>query len=298
MTPTNTPTSTPTATSTPVTPTNTPTATATAGTPTGTPDPQMVKDPAQANLWLCDASPPNCTGPGQGSITVSEIARNVANDPEDVDPMTGAPEPIDGLGAYEFNLEYDLSVLQIPVITDAGFLGSTGRTVSCAPSIIGENIIHWACVSTGSMAGPWGMGPFTLATIAVKPQPNLYIDMCPGFENGVVTWLKDSACQWSDTLGDPMAGTLPGGDLKYCTSTKLTIRYLEGDLNHDCQVDLLDEQAEAWRYGSHLGSLWYTTCNNLQPYPPDSDIDVKDLQFIFGRAGSTCQNPYPPQPPQ
>ncbi len=265
-------------------------------------DAQMMKDPAMANLWLCDAAPPACTGPGQGSILISEIARNVANDPEDVDPMTGAVEPTDGLGAYEFNLEYDLSVLQIPVITDSGWLGSTGRSVSCAPSIIGENIIHWACISLAppwalDLAGPLGMGPFTLATIAVKPQPNLYIDMCPGFENGVVTWLKDSACQWSDTLGDPMAGTLPGGDLKYCTSTKLTIRYLEGDLNHDCKVDLLDEQAQAWRYGSHLGSLWYTTCNDLQPYPPDNDIDVKDLQFVFGRAGSTCTNPYPAQPP-
>jgi hypothetical protein len=28
-----------------------------------------------------------------------------------------------------------------------------------------------------------------------------------------------------------------------------------------------------------------------------SDIDIKDLQKVFGRDGSTCQQPLPPQPP-
>ena len=30
----------------------------------------------------------------------------------------------------------------------------------------------------------------------------------------------------------------------------------------------------------------------------DGDVDVKDIQFVFGRQGSTCANPNPPQPPE
>jgi hypothetical protein len=29
----------------------------------------------------------------------------------------------------------------------------------------------------------------------------------------------------------------------------------------------------------------------------DGDIDINDLQFIFGRQGSSCTRPHPPQPP-
>ena len=29
----------------------------------------------------------------------------------------------------------------------------------------------------------------------------------------------------------------------------------------------------------------------------DGDIDINDLQFVYGRFGSTCANPWPAQPP-
>jgi hypothetical protein len=29
----------------------------------------------------------------------------------------------------------------------------------------------------------------------------------------------------------------------------------------------------------------------------DGDIDISDLQFVFGRIPSNCTNPWPPQPP-
>jgi hypothetical protein len=31
--------------------------------------------------------------------------------------------------------------------------------------------------------------------------------------------------------------------------------------------------------------------------PPDLDIDIKDVQKVFGRIGSTSQAPLPAQPP-
>jgi hypothetical protein len=42
-----------------------------------------------------------------------------------------------------------------------------------------------------------------------------------------------------------------------------------------------------------LYSKWY----DLEPQSHDLDIDIKDLQKVYGRDGSTCQNPVPAQLP-
>ena len=81
----------------------------------------------------------------------------------------------------------------------------------------------------------------------------------------------------------------------------MTIRYLEGDIHADCIVDVLDQQQIAFRWGSHLGNLLYNSRYDLEPSAPkkgDGDIDAKDLQFVYGRHGSTCANPHPPQDPR
>ena len=83
------------------------------------------------NLWLCVGTP--CTHNGEGELVIAERVFNV-DDP-------------DGLGSYEFQLKFDHSIFDI-VIEDAGFLGSTGRTVDCTITIIGENDIRFGCVSS------------------------------------------------------------------------------------------------------------------------------------------------------
>ena len=69
----------------------------------------------------------------------------------------------------------------------------------------------------------------------------------------------------------------------------------------DCDVDVIDAQRIAFRYGAFMGQLLYDTFFDLEPFvTPDFDIDIKDLQFVFGRIGSTCRAPIPnsqePQP--
>ena len=56
----------------------------------------------------------------------------------------------------------------------------------------------------------------------------------------------------------------------------------------------------AGRYGFGFGSLLYQIWYDLEPHQTgaDGDIDIKDVQFVFGRAGSTCTTPIPPQVPQ
>jgi hypothetical protein len=80
----------------------------------------------------------------------------------------------------------------------------------------------------------------------------------------------------------------------------VTLRYLEGDVNADCVVNVQDQQLIAFRWGARLGSLLYNSRYDLEPAAPkkgDGDIDAKDLQVVFGRHESTCADPHPLQAP-
>jgi hypothetical protein len=59
-----------------------------------------------------------------------------------------------------------------------------------------------------------------------------------------------------------------------------------------------DDQGIAFRYGSAFGNLLYDPWFDLEPSLKDFDVDIKDLQKVFGRNGSTCENPIPPQDAQ
>jgi uncharacterized repeat protein (TIGR01451 family) len=256
--------------------------------------PQEVKVPAVANLWLMrhpNCGPENLLPPcfpdeGKGSILIREVGSAIANDHRDPG----------GLGAYEKQIKFDHKLFLLKV-TDSGFLGSTGRSVNCTMTIVTENWIMFGCVSVGDMDGPTSSGPVVLTNILVKPQPDLFLRLHPTKNNGVVSNIIDENCEWADRYGNPMAGSVNGGLIPVCTSSTITVRMLEGDLNNDCNVDVLDEQGIAFRYGSSFGLQLYNGYYDLEPQTGDFDIDIKDLQFVFGRDGSTCTNPIPAQPP-
>jgi hypothetical protein len=123
----------------------------------------------------------------------------------------------------------------------------------------------------------------------------------PGKDNGVVTDLVDENCELANTLGEKLPGELPGGLTQVCGDVHITVRMLEGDLNLDCAVTVLDDQEIAFRYGTFFGLTLYDEWYDLAPEcvngvcygVPDFDIDIKDLQFVFGRNYSTCQVPIP-----
>ena len=80
-------------------------------------------------------------------------------------------------------------------------------------------------------------------------------------------------------------------------------------MNGDCKVNALDQQLLGFRWGAGFGSLLYNPRFDLQPsgvIKGDGEINIKDVQFVFGRNGSTCgsQNSagttgpeHPDQPP-
>ncbi len=290
-------------------PTPTPTATA---TPTETPQVPIVRmekdasdDPldivGEANLWLCeDCPPPGDPGfvQGEGALVISERVFGVGGDPE-------------GAGTYEFQVKYDHKIFDVEV-ADTSWLSHGGtRDVECEMSVLTENWILWGCVSSDPTPGDGNIPPGqdedgVAAEIIVLPEADLVSRLTPGQENGLLRTILDENCEVADIFGDPLAdaggtplpGISPGGQVATCGDITITIRILEGDLNLDCVVDVLDDQMIAFRYGASFGNLLYDPWFDLEPALKDFDVDIKDLQKVFGRNGSTCQGPIPPQPPR
>ena len=287
----------------------------------GPTDPRMEKVPdgnansvvtypngVSANLWLCVICGPSLTNPGEGSLVVHEKVFNVFTTPAAL-----------GLGAYEFQVEFDSFVFQSVNPTDVVFSpanvlnlgGLAGAGVArtpadCTMSITNENAVRFGCVTKGQVAGP--TGTFELARLLLVPAADDVKDTFPGNDNGINTIIKDNNCELADTLGHPVnktVGTLDfgnplnigGGQLKTCSDLAVTLRILEGDMNLDCIVDVADEALIAAHYGASFGSNFYNKWFDLEPRFHDLDIDIKDLQKVFGRDSSTCQAPIPAQLP-
>jgi hypothetical protein len=198
----------------------------------------------------------------------------------------------------------------------------TGGTASCAAAATGQKIrLNLVTTDLGggtsSITGTYGSNTFwpvglcgapllpgvitpsgLAATVKLTIQPDLFQRIRPTKDNGVITDLLDENCEIADIFGMPFAGSIQGGLTPDCKDATITIRMLEGDVDLNCNVDVADDQAMAFRYGSFFGNLLYNKFYDLEPnIAPDFDIDIKDLQTVFGRNGSTCRTPIPDQPP-
>jgi hypothetical protein len=197
----------------------------------------------------------------------------------------------EGLGAFEFQLKFDHKVFDITIGDSTSW--TNGRPANCTMTIVTENDIRYGCVTTGSLPGFDQVAGVLGAAIHVTPDSDMVFRVRPTKDNGVARRLLDENCEVSDTLGDIFPDT-NAGLTQDCTDVDLTVRKLEGDVDANCVVDIQDEQLIAFRYGSFFGALMFDQNYDVQPWPTgDFDVDVKDLQFVFGRVGSTCQNPIP-----
>ncbi len=258
-------------------------------------------DDSLQNLWICLG--PTCTQNGQGFLDIQELVLNVSGD-------------ADGVGAFEFQLKFDHKVFDV-TITPTNWLYPPGRIPGdpgvggCAVTLVLENDIRFGCVSKDDPNVP-GIGTGqtqdgAAAIIHVTPEPDLVLRLTPGQDNGVVRTLLNENCELADIWGDPLGtgqyddlgreiplpGIVTGGLVQDCADITITVRMLEGDLDLDCDVDLDDDQNIAFRYASSFGNLLYDPFFDLEPAVKDFDIDIKDVQKVFGRNGSTCANPIP-----
>jgi hypothetical protein len=172
-----------------------------------------------------------------------------------------------------------------------------GRTPNCNIQVVTENWILVGCVSTGPVGSGFTGSGAVLATITLTPNEDLKFRLHPGNDNGVVRMILDENCEVANTLGHPQPNSVNGGLTLECGDASITARVLEGDLNLDCAVDVIDQQMIAGRYGTFFGNIFYDPWFDLEPALKDFDIDIKDVQKVFGRDASTCQNPIPAQPP-
>jgi len=262
------------------------------------PSPTMFKGPASANLWVCTAGWPRCQGPGVGALALEEKVTGVTTFDWNHDNQ------FDGVGRYQYDVRFASNKVQV-TSTDGGLLGITGRSVSCGSSAISGGKRFW-CASTGSQPGPLvdpNGSSGVLATTWVTPNPSLIGGMTPAQNNGTRTNLIDDNCDLRDISGYAVPGSLTNGLLPYCYDTALTVRILEGDLDLDCEVTVVDDQMIADRYGAcgpglpGCPTIDYSPWFDLEPPQGDLDVDIKDMQKVYGRNGSTCQDPFPPQPP-
>ena len=174
-----------------------------------------------------------------------------------------------------------------------------------------EGMAQAGCVYLGKPLAPSDIdaSDLELAVISVRPQPELYSQLIANQDNGINVQLLNKGCNLSDIQGHPITKFVAGLPSSNCADADITIRYLEGDVNADCVVDAEDQQRLAFRWGAGIGSLLYNERYDLEPsgvIKGDGDIDIKDVQFVFGRHNSSCgaQNSagtigpeHPPQEP-
>jgi hypothetical protein len=233
-----------------------------------------------------------------------------------VDSPNDSDTDPEGFASYEFQVKYDHKVFDLEVNdalndlidndqdavrdeADEGQIYGWRGNQTCDMTILTENWILFGCVSAGQVLGNPAPVDEWLATIRVSPDPDMFLRIRPTKDNGVVRTILDENCEVADIYAsEPWPFTLPGGLTEDCTDVTITVRMLEGDLNLDCEVNVLDQQAIAFRYGATFGLLLYDPFYDLEPKFTDFDIDIKDIQFVFGRDGSTCQAPIPNQDPE
>jgi hypothetical protein len=255
-----------------------------------------------ANLWVMK----NCVDArkGEGCLEIDEWIYSIADvcNPNDI----GCTIP-EGLGAWDHEIFWDKQFVSVSTAPDNAWLTSGGRVIppgGCFVTIESESDLLEGCVTkdtdppTGAH-GPEGNGLVERITVTPNVNNLLYIShFRPTKDNGVQTIIADKDCEVTDTQSEPIPGTLPGQLTAVCGSAFITIRMLEGDLDLNCKIDVSDDQTEAFRYGATLGTgganaynVWY----DLEPNTTsgDGDIDIKDLQFVFGRNYSTCEHPIP-----
>jgi hypothetical protein len=244
------------------------------------------------NLFLTKQGskiPPTTCAGGNNTATLQErlsIPIPVLPDPKD-------PSQNQQLGAFEFEVHFDDTKVCVNLVPGAAAAGML-CVVEDKDSSSLEGVARIGCVTLGKTVFPdtTTKAGKHLADVVIRPQPDVYSQAKPNQDNGVGVQVNNVLCELADLQGHPIP-------VFSCEDADITIRYLEGDVSPDCTINAMDTQAIAFRWGVEKGSLIYVEFMNLEPSgaQADDDIDIKDLQFVFGRFGSTCKAPHPDQDP-
>jgi hypothetical protein len=181
-----------------------------------------------------------------------------------------------GLLGFELDVTHNDDLLTINVLQHP-FISTTGRTPYCLQAR-SEGRLRVTCFTVGTEPGPTGDGVLI----------GLIVDAVPGHRlraaenNGLPVFLDNVGAHTRLAGSSP----IPVGVVGDAT---VTLRALEGDVNGDCVVNVIDHQRMAGRYLLRAGSFQYDSFLDLEPaFAPDGDIDIRDLQVAYGRTGKSC----------
>jgi hypothetical protein len=270
----------------------------------------MQKLPVLQNVFLTRQGvkipPPYCerdaTHP-DGGTDVADLNETLNIPISSTDPKEGPPT-LQQLGGFQFEVRFDDKLVCVSIEAGPAWSPSSPGVGDPVPPIVclttsAKGMIRFGCVTAGkgadlndSVAGCGDEDPLTpclpLAIIHVRPQPELYSQLRPNQDNGFPVQLLNQGCNLTDDQGH----VIPTFS---CEDADITFRYLEGDVDGpDCVVDVLDAQNIAFRWGAQKGSTLYKSFMDLSPsgqIKGDGRIDIKDLQFVFGRLGSQGTDP-------
>jgi hypothetical protein len=257
--------------------------------------PFKLKLPKVQNLWLTSQGPKLAPRLCQESSDTATFSHEISNAPTSVSPK-GEPQTV---AAFEFEVRFDQKWICVNLEPGQYVTGNPQMNWSCfvldKDSSQLEGMVRIGCASQGKVA-PVDQS-LQLARIIVRPQPEAYHLIIPNQDNRLPVQMLNQECELADSQGHPVPHL-------GCDDMVPTLRYLEGDVVSDCSVDVLDQQALAGRWLATAGNGLYNERMDVEPSglvaglgAGDGDIDIKDLQFVFGRHGSTCASPHPPQPP-
>ncbi|MCP4167900.1 MAG: VWA domain-containing protein [Chloroflexi bacterium] len=185
---------------------------------------------------------------GGGAFAVDIVAEDVAH-----------------LAAYELEIHYDPSVVQLDGVEQGPFLGSTGRSIAAVEPIVNptEGWVKFGAFTFGTQPGVNGTG--VLATITLNPQ------------GSGATALSLQNVQVADENSNPLTLATADGQVE--------IIGCFGDFDSDNDVDIFDLQLVASHWNCRTGDACYEARFDTEP---DGDIDAFDLQRFATAWGTTC----------
>ena len=175
------------------------------------------------------------------TVRISPASQNVpSGQPATIEVQVENITDPDGLGSYEMVFTFDPAQLSFESSANGEFLGSTGRTVTCLPTLFDQDgdttpdpgYVRVGCVTSGSQPGPSGGG--TLASLT-------FDTLCAG----------TSAVQFERaSLSDPLvtdtfdlstvAGSITVTGTPCATPTPPSPPEVVGDANCSDEVDAID----------------------------------------------------------
>jgi hypothetical protein len=196
--------------------------------------------------------------------------------------------PPTAVGAFELGVLFDPSLVCADIEPGAYFQETPGGACFVSDMESEPGLERLGCIVVGDPETT--SSSLEMMVVHVRAQPAHYATIYAGQDNGVSAQLLAVDCHTADLDGQLI-------EVLACTDYNVTVRRLEGDLNGDCAVDVRDQQLLAYRLGRPpIGP--FEDRLDIEPPGGDGKLDIRDVQFVAGRHGSTCEVPLPPQPPR